>query len=263
VRDVIPEDADELYQLAADMGGMTYIGNKLNDASIMTNSVLINLNVLQVAVERKVKKIFYSSSACIYPEYNQLDPENPKCSEDSAYPAAPDSEYGWEKLYSERLYKAYELQYGLNVRIARFHNIYGPLGTYTGGKEKAPAALSRKVALASDYIEVIGDGNQTRSLCHIDDLVYGLYLLASNPHFSGPINLGNPRSISIIELAKLIVKMTNSQSKISLYDLPQDDPQMREPNIDKAKEILKWEPRVSLEQGLLNTIEYFVEIISK
>ena len=254
VRDVIPEDIDELYQLAADMGGMTYIGNKLNDASIMTNSVLINLNVLQVAVEKKVKKIFYSSSACIYPEYNQLDPENPKCSEDSAYPAAPDSEYGWEKLYSERLYKAYELQYGLNIRIARFHNVYGPYGTYEGGKEKAPAAICRKTVLGTDIIEVIGDGEQTRSFLYINDCLDAVQLLMDS-EYKNPINIGSEEMVTINQLVTAVGEIADKKLVIKYIPGPQG---VRGRNSDNnlIRKILNWEPKYTLKDGLTSTYEW-------
>src|SRR5687768_9555401 len=172
-RTLIDRRFDEVYQLAADMGGAGYIFTGENDAHVMHNSATINLNVLEACRKRNIKRVFYSSSACMYPAYNQMDPENPKCSEDSAYPAAPDSEYGWEKLFSERLYLAYNRNYKLEVRVARFHNIYGPEGTYKGGKEKAPAALSRKVAETSNngFIDVWGDGKQTRSFLYIDDCI--------------------------------------------------------------------------------------------
>jgi nucleoside-diphosphate-sugar epimerase len=168
---VIGEGFDEVYQLAADMGGAGYIFTGEHDADVMHNSASINLNVAYECVRKKIKKVFYSSSACIYPEYNQLDPDNPNCEESSAYPANPDSEYGWEKLFSERLYLSFHRNYGLNVRIVRFHNIFGPQGTWRGGKEKAPAAMLRKVAEAENggEIEVWGDGLQTRSFLYIDE----------------------------------------------------------------------------------------------
>ncbi|MCS6999009.1 MAG: NAD-dependent epimerase/dehydratase family protein, partial [Aquificaceae bacterium] len=191
VRSVIDTKFDEVYQLAADMGGAGFVFTGDNDADIMSNSASININVLNACYKRNIKRIFYSSSACMYPEYNQMDPENPKCSEDSAYPALPDSEYGWEKLFSERLYLAYHRNYGMEVRIARYHNIFGPEGTWKGGREKAPAALSRKVAVAKltgkDYIEVWGDGKQTRFFLYIDECIDGtLRLMRSN--WTGPVN---------------------------------------------------------------------------
>jgi len=206
VRNVICEDIDELYQLAADMGGAGYIFTGENDANVMHNSALINLNIAHEAVIKKVKKVFYSSSACAYPEHNQLDPENPKCSEESAYPAAPDSEYGWEKLFSERVFLAYKRNYGLDVHIARYHNIFGPEGTYKGGKEKAPAALCRKVIDAEDNgeIEIWGDGKQTRSFLYVDECIDGtIRLMRSN--FEGPVNIGSEEMISINDFAKMII----------------------------------------------------------
>jgi GDP-D-mannose 3',5'-epimerase len=200
---------DEVYQLAADMGGAAYIFTGENDADVMHNSALINLNVSYYAAMMKVKKIFYSSSACMYPEHNQLDPNNPNCEESSAYPANPDSEYGWEKLFSERLFMAFKRNYGLNVRIARFHNIFGPYGTWVGGKEKAPAAMCRKVAETDDggKIDVWGDGNQTRSFLYIDECVEAvLRLMESN--FEGPVNIGSEEMVTINELAKMIIEIS-------------------------------------------------------
>ena len=180
---------DEVYQLAADMGGAGYIFSGENDANVMHNSALVNLNVAKRSIETKVGKIFYSSSACMYPEHNQLDPDNPNCEESSAYPANPDSEYGWEKLFSERLYLAYNRNYGLDVRIARFHNIFGPKGTWTGGKEKAPAAMCRKVLEAESDIEIWGDGKQTRSFLYIDECLEGVRRLMESDCLE-PVNIG-------------------------------------------------------------------------
>jgi nucleoside-diphosphate-sugar epimerase len=191
------------------MGGAAYIFTGENDADVMHNSALINLNVSYYAAMMKVKKIFYSSSACMYPEHNQLDPNNPNCEESSAYPANPDSEYGWEKLFSERLFMAFKRNYGLNVRIARFHNIFGPYGTWVGGKEKAPAAMCRKVAETDDggKIDVWGDGNQTRSFLYIDECVEAvLRLMESN--FEGPVNIGSEEMVTINELAKMIIEIS-------------------------------------------------------
>jgi len=210
---VIDDDVDEVYQLAADMGGALYIFTGENDANVMHNSATINLNVVSECVKKNVKKVFYSSSACMYPEHNQSDPSNPNCTELSAYPANPDSEYGWEKLFSERLYMAYFRNYGLNVRIARFHNIFGPYGTWSGGKEKSPAALCRKVAESNDYVEVWGDGNQTRSFLYIDECVEAvLRLMESN--FTGPVNIGSEEMVSINELAKMIINISEKDLKI-------------------------------------------------
>ena len=198
-------DIDEVYQLAADMGGAGYIFTGEHDAEVMHNSATINLNMAEASRKHEVKKIFYSSSACMYPEYNQLDPDNPKCSEESAYPAAPDSEYGWEKLFSERLYLAYYRNYKLEVRIARFHNIYGPSGTWKGGKEKAPAAICRKVAEAENggEIEVWGDGKQTRSFLFIDECIEAIRRLM-NSNFTGPVNVGSEEMIAINDLVKMV-----------------------------------------------------------
>lgn len=204
-----PKAFDEVYQLAADMGGAGYIFTGDNDANVMHNSALINLNVAHEAVRKGVKKLFYSSSACMYPERNQLDPDNPNCAEASAYPAAPDSEYGWEKLFSERLYKAVERNYGLNVRIARFHNIFGPKGTWTGGKEKAPAAMCRKVAETPDggIIEVWGDGLQTRSFLYIDECVEAVQRLMASD-FTESVNIGSEEMVTINQLAQMVIDIS-------------------------------------------------------
>jgi GDP-D-mannose 3',5'-epimerase len=213
---VIEKDIDELYQLAADMGGAGYIFTGENDANVMHNSALINLNVAHEAVRKSVKKIFYSSSACMYPERNQLDPDNPNCTEDSAYPAAPDSEYGWEKLFSERLYFAFNRNYKLDVRVARFHNIFGPQGTWTGGKEKAPAAMMRKAAETQDggVIEVWGDGRQTRSFLYIDECVESMQRLM-NSDFKGPVNIGSEEMVTINELAQMAINISGKKISIS------------------------------------------------
>src|SRR5689334_5640837 len=193
---------DEVYQLAADMGGAGYIFTGDHDAAVMHNSATINLNVIEYGHKAGVKKFFYSSSACIYPEYNQRDPDNPKCSEDSAYPAAPDSEYGWEKLFSERLYLAYNRNHGMRCRVARYHNIFGPEGTWTGGKEKAPAAVCRKVATAisGGEIEIWGDGKQTRSFLYIDECLEGTIRLTRSSSFEGPVNIGSEEMVTINQL---------------------------------------------------------------
>jgi len=212
---VIDSSFDEIYQLAADMGGAGYIFTGENDANVMHNSALINLNVANECINKGIKKIFYSSSACMYPEHNQLDPENPNCEESSAYPANPDSEYGWEKLFSERLYLAYNRNYGLNVRIARFHNIFGPYGTWKGGKEKAPAAMCRKVAEIKDggTIEVWGNGTQTRSFLYIDECVEAVLRLMESD-FTGPVNIGSEEMVTINELAKMAIDISGKNIKI-------------------------------------------------
>jgi nucleoside-diphosphate-sugar epimerase len=200
---------EEIYQFAADMGGAGYIFTGENDANVMHNSAIINLNMAEMAVKHSVSRVFYSSSACMYPEYNQLDPDNPNCSEDSAYPAAPDSEYGWEKLFSERLWMAFSRNHSLTVRIARYHNIFGPEGTWEGGKEKAPAAMSRKVAEAEEggSIEVWGDGLQTRSFLYIDECIEATRRLMDS-NFMGPVNIGSDEMVSINDLAQLAIDLS-------------------------------------------------------
>ena len=205
---------DEVYQLAADMGGAGYIFTGENDSNVMHNSALINLNVCEYAVKAHIKKIFYSSSACMYPEHNQLDPNNPNCEESSAYPANPDSEYGWEKLFSERLYLAFARNHGLDVRIARFHNIFGPQGTWRGGKEKSPAAICRKVAESNDEIEIWGDGSQTRSFLYIDECVEAVIRLMRNSHYNHPVNIGSEEMISINDLAKMVIEISGKNLAI-------------------------------------------------
>jgi len=211
---------DEVYQLAADMGGALYIFTGNHDADVMHNSALINLNVAKEAVKQKVGRVFYSSSACMYPEHNQLDPNNPNCEESSAYPANPDSEYGWEKLFSERLYLAFQRNYNLKVRIGRFHNIFGPYGTWKGGKEKAPAAMCRKAAETSDggEIEVWGDGLQTRSFLYIDECIEAILRFMRQDDFSGPVNIGSEEKVTINQLAEMAIKISAKNIKIkNLY----------------------------------------------
>lgn len=250
---------NEVYQLAADMGGAGFIFSGKNDADIMYNSALINLNVLNNSFEAKVGKIFFSSSACIYPEYNQLDPNNPKLSEESAYPAAPDSEYGWEKLFSERMFLAYHRNHGMKVRIARFHNIFGPEGTWTGGREKAPAAMCRKVAEAKDggTIEIWGDGKQTRSFLYIDECLTGVRKLM-NSSFTGPVNIGSEEMVSINELAKMVMKIANKKLKIKHIEGPLG---VRGRNSDNKmiKEKLNWAPSQPLNDGLKETYSWVNE----
>jgi nucleoside-diphosphate-sugar epimerase len=215
VKLVIEEDIDEVYQLAADMGGALYIFTGENDANVMYNSATINLNVVHECVKKKVKKVFYSSSACMYPEHNQLDPLNPNCEESSAYPANPDSEYGWEKLFSERLYLAFNRNYGLDVRIARFHNIFGPQGTWTGGREKSPAAMCRKAAETEEggTIEVWGNGLQTRSFLYVDECVEAILRLMESD-FVEPINIGSEEMVTINELASMAIQISNKNINI-------------------------------------------------
>jgi GDP-D-mannose 3',5'-epimerase len=249
-------DMDVVYQLAADMGGAGYLFTGEHDADVMHNSATINLNTLECGVKAGVKTFFYSSSACIYPEYNQMDPDNPKCSEDSAYPAAPDSEYGWEKLFSERLFMAYQRNYGVQVRVARFHNIFGPEGTWCGGKEKAPAALCRKIAEAPDggEIEVWGDGKQTRSFLYVDECLEGIMRLMASD-FPGPVNLGSEEMVTLNELAGIIMKIAGK--KLSIRHIP-GPMGVRGRNSDNRlmRERLGWEPSGSLRAGLERSYEW-------
>lgn len=253
---VFDQSFDEVYQLAADMGGAGFIFSGDNDAEIMYNSALINLNVLNNSFEKKVGKIFFSSSACIYPEYNQLDPNNPKLSEESAYPAAPDSEYGWEKLFSERMFLAYHRNHGMKVRIARFHNIFGPEGTWTGGREKAPAAMCRKVAEAKEggTIEMWGDGKQTRSFLYIDECLKGVRKLM-NSNFTGPVNIGSEEMVSLNQLAEMVMKIANKKLKIKHIKGPLG---VRGRNSDNKliKEKLGWVPQQPLNIGLQETYRW-------
>jgi GDP-D-mannose 3', 5'-epimerase len=206
---------DEVYQLAADMGGAGYIFTGDNDANVMHNSALINLNVTHEASKKGVKRIFYSSSACMYPEHNQLDSNNPNCEESSAYPANPDSEYGWEKLFSERLFLAFNRNYNLDVRVARFHNIFGPQGTWEGGKEKAPAAMCRKAAESNGELEVWGDGLQTRSFLYIDDCVESILRFMRQEKFMGPVNIGSEEMVTINQLAEMAIQLSGKDIKIN------------------------------------------------
>ena len=256
VKVVIDDSIDEIYQLAADMGGAEYIFTGDNDIDIMHNSSIINLHVCNVVQNmRNIKKIFYSSSACIYAEYNQLDPNNPKCSEESAYPANPDSEYGWEKLFSERLYLTLMRNKNIQVRIARFHNIFGPQGTYEGGREKAPAALCRKVIHAKNKIEVFGDGKQTRSFLFIDECIEGIIRLMDSK-FSGPVNIGSEEMITINDFAKMIIDISGKDIAIkNTLDAPVG---VRGRNSDNKLiyEKLGWKPTLSLKKGISKTYNW-------
>lgn len=253
---ILDDGMDEVYQFAADMGGAGYIFTGEHDAQVMHNSSMINLHAADFSTQRKVKKIFYSSSACMYPAYNQEDPSNPKCSEDTAYPAAPDSEYGWEKLFSERLYLAFARNYGLNVRIARFHNIFGPEGTWRGGKEKAPAALIRKVAEQPDggQIEMWGDGLQTRSFLYIDECIEAVRRLMES-QFQGPVNIGSEEMVTINQMAEMIMKIAGK--KLSIKHIP-GPTGVRGRNSDNKllHRNLGWEPTQSLYDGLSKTYSW-------
>jgi GDP-D-mannose 3', 5'-epimerase len=243
------------------MGGAGYIFTGHNDAAIMQNSAMINLNMVEACRLNDIKKIFYASSACIYPEHNQDDADNPVCSEDSAYPANPDSEYGWEKLFSERLFLAYCRNYRIDVRIARFHNIFGPMGTWQGGKEKAPAALCRKVAMAGDDpIQIWGDGNQTRSFLFIDECIEGVMRLMKSS-FTGPVNIGSEEMVTINQLATMII--TLSGKKISRIHIagPQGVRGRRSDN-QLVREKLNWSPRQPLLNGLKATYQWIEEQIA-
>lgn len=250
---------EEIYQLAADMGGAGYIFTGNNDAAVMHNSATINLNMAEAAHKAGVKKIFYSSSACMYPEHNQLDPDNPKCSEDSAYPAAPDSEYGWEKLFSERLFLAYMRNHGIQARIARFHNIFGEEGTWNGGKEKAPAAVCRKVAEAEEggTIEIWGDGLQTRSFLHVHECLEGVRKLMDSD-FTGPVNIGSEEMISINNLAHLVMDIAGKKLTIKNIAGPVG---VRGRNSDNKliREKLGWEPQWTLRKGLERTYPWILK----
>ena len=253
---VVDGNFDEVYQLAADMGGAGYIFTGNHDADVMYNSAMCNLNMLEATKNAGIKKIFYSSSACMYPEYNQMDPDNPKCSEESAYPAAPDSEYGWEKLFSERLYLSYHRNYGIEARIARFHNIFGPGGTWTGGKEKAPAAMCRKVAEAVDgtYIEVWGDGKQTRSFLYIDECLEAVRRLMESD-FTGPVNIGSEEMISLNDFAGMAIDISGKNLFIKNIPGP-TGVKGRNSDNNLIRQKLNWAPKMSLRKGMEATYEW-------
>jgi GDP-D-mannose 3', 5'-epimerase len=262
-KNVLSKTVDEVYQLAADMGGAGYIFTGDHDAAVMHNSATINLNMLETSRLQGVKRIFYSSSACMYPAYNQEDPNDPKCSEDSAYPAAPDSEYGWEKLFSERLYEAYFRNYGTQIRVARFHNIFGPEGTWRNGKEKAPAAVCRKVAEAppGGAIEIWGDGKQTRSFLYIDECVEGIRRLV-NSDFRGPVDLGSEEMISINDFASLVIGISGKKLSIKNIDGPTG---VRGRNSDNnlIRQKLNWAPSQPLADGMQKTYSWIAEQVKQ
>ena len=250
---IVDRKFDEVFQFAADMGGAGYIFTGENDANVMHNSATINLNMLEACRRRNISNIFYSSSACIYPEFNQLDPDTPNCAEDSAYPAQPDSEYGWEKLFSERLFLAYHRNYAMDIRIARYHNIFGPEGTWTGGKEKAPAAMCRKVAESPEggTIEIWGDGEQTRSFLYIDECIEGtLRLMRSD--WTGPVNIGSDEMISINNLARMAMEIAGKSLKTKHIPGPLG---VRGRNSDNnlIAEKLGWRPSRPLREGMEKT----------
>ncbi|MBW2998996.1 NAD-dependent epimerase/dehydratase family protein [Candidatus Woesearchaeota archaeon] len=268
---------DEVYQLAADMGGAGYIFTGDNDANVMHNSALINLNVVYEAAKKSVKRVFYSSSACMYPEHNQLDPDNPNCEESSAYPANPDSEYGWEKLFSERLFLAFNRNYGLDVRVARFHNIFGPMGTWTGGKEKAPAAMCRKAAEVGmdEYIEVWGDGQQTRSFLYIDDCLEAVLRFMRQEEFMGPVNIGSEEMVTINQLAEMALEIADKKERSYIKNIAGEEfvtkygfscpVGVRGRNSDNKlyKEKMGWEPTQPLYEGMKKTFEWINQQVYK
>lgn len=265
---------DEVYQLAADMGGAGYIFTGENDANVMHNSAMINLNVVHSATKAEVKNIFYSSSACMYPEHNQLDPDNPNCEESSAYPANPDSEYGWEKLFSERLFLAFNRNYGLNVKVARYHNIFGPQGTWNGGKEKAPAAMCRKAAEAVDVLEVWGDGQQTRSFMYVDECVEATLRLTRQDNFRGPVNIGSEEMVTINELAQMALNISG-KNHVRIHNIYGEEfvakygfkcpVGVRGRNSDNTlfREKLGWESKKSLFEGMKKTYQWISEQVSQ
>ncbi len=258
-RAVVDHRFDEVYQLAADMGGAGYIFTGEHDADVMHNSATINLNIADACRRRNVKRLFYSSSACMYPAYNQQDPERPNCAEGSAYPAAPDSEYGWEKLFSERLYLAFNRNHGMECRVARYHNIFGPEGTWTGGKEKAPAAICRKVAEAPDggTIEIWGDGNQTRSFLYIGECIEGTLRLTRSPH-AGPFNIGSEEMVTINQLAAVVTEIAGKRLTLEHVEGPIG---VRGRNSDNTliSSTLGWAPSQPLRVGLENTYVWIEE----
>lgn len=262
VEKLITNDIYEIYQLAADMGGAGYIFTGDNDADIMYNSSIINLNILNEMVKKNIDRVFYTSSACMYPEHNQTNSDNPLLSEESAYPANPDSEYGWEKLFSERLYLSFAKNYKLRVRIARLHNVFGPESSWTGGKEKSPAAICRKVAeTTTGEIEVWGPGTQTRSYLYIDECITGIRKIVDS-EYSYPLNLGSERMISINNLALLVSRLTNKS--ITIKNIPGPIGVAGRTSHNKLiKEVLNWAPEDNLEAGLLNTYKWILEQINK
>ena len=254
--------ADELYQFAADMGGAGYIFTGDHDADVMHNSAMVNLNIAKaIACYSSHTKVFYSSSACIYPEHNQVDPENPNCEESSAYPAAPDSEYGWEKLFSERMWRSYARNYNIKVRIARFHNIFGPDGTWDGGKEKAPAAMCRKVCMSEGEVEVWGPGNQTRSFLYIDECLEAVSRLMDSD-VEEVINIGSDEMISINNLAKMAAKISGKEIVINNIDGP-IGVNGRNSDNKLIKELLGWAPSQPLFEGMKKTYDWIAEQVDK
>ncbi len=260
---VIDQPFDEVYQFAADMGGAGFVFVGDNDADIMHNSAMINLNVLEACRKRNIKRIFYSSSACVYPEFNQLDPDNPTTEESSVYPAQPDSDYGWEKLFSERLYLAYHRNYGMEVRVARYHNIFGPEGSWNDGREKAPAAFCRKVAEAEDggEIEMWGDGKQTRSFMYVDECLEAT-LRFTRSDWTGPVNIGSEEMVSINDLAKMVMDIAGKNLTIKHIPGPLGV-RGRNSNNNLYEKMLGWRPSASLREGLEKTYPWIKEQVEK
>lgn len=252
-RQIVDRKFDEVFQFAADMGGAGFVFTGENDADIMHNSGMINLNMLDACHKRNIKRIFYSSSACIYPEYNQMEPDNPNCAEDSVYPAEPDSEYGWEKLFSERMYLAFHRNYGMEVRIARYHNIFGPEGSWNDGREKAPAAICRKVAIAKDggEIEIWGDGKQTRSFLYIDECLEGTLRLMRSV-WTGPVNIGSDEMVTIDQLADIAMDIAG-KSLIKKYVSGPLGVRGRNSDNRLIEEKLGWRPCKPLREGMEKT----------
>lgn len=261
VEKILNKKFDQVYQLAADMGGAGYINTGDNDAEVMSNSILINVNILKQAEKIGIRSIFFSSSACVYPEYNQTNPDNPNCKESSTYPAAPDTEYGWEKLFSERLYLAYNKNYGMNNKVARYHNVYGPYGTWNGGKEKAPAAICRKVVESQDSIEIWGDGKQTRSFLYIDECIKATRMLMDS-NFNGPVNIGSEEMVSINELVD-IACLVERKVLNKIYIPGPLGVRGRNSNNDLIKERLGWSPSISLKDGIEKTYFWIKDQISQ
>lgn len=255
------EGVDDVYHLAADMGGIAYISAV--GADVVHNNGLLNTNMLQASVEHEVKRFFFSSSACVYPEYKQVNPDVTALREEDAYPADPDTYYGWEKLFMEKMCEAYQKDYGLYVRIARFHNIYGPYGTWNGGREKAPAALCRKVAEAPDpgVIEIWGDGRQTRSFCYIDDCLRGILALMESD-YDKPVNIGSERLVTIDELADIVIAISGKKIEKRYNTAAPQGVRGRNADLSLARRVLGWEPKVSLEEGLATTYCWIEQQVS-
>ena len=258
----VTKDIDYVFNLAANMGGIGFITSV--GADVMYDNVIINANILQTSVENNIKRFFFSSSACIYPKYRQKSPDVLGLKEEDAYLADPDNFYGWEKLYTEKMCEAYKKDYGLDIRIARYHNVYGSEGTYKGGREKSPAALCRKVAEASNQgvIEIWGDGKQTRSYCYIDDCLRGTIMLMESD-YNEPLNIGSDRLITIDELADIIIRISGKKIEKSYNTSAPQGVRGRNADLTLVKKVLGWEPKVSLEEGLAKTYRWIEEQVKK